>query len=269
MSVAYRDLWGTSGFCSRPGTVTLRGGLPVVCGADRALDACAAIANHAPPLDVVENGAWGPEWLLSSFKNPIGLASLSCFAALCFANLCIGLLLGKGELGAERALAGTLLLTGVFYFGWPRPEFNQDVAQMPLWAGVALSLWRATETNRWGWWLLLALFARLASTPKSPAACCWSRLQAGCLQMGGRAARLLVPGRGWRLACSWSLSHHCSVGSSTTASRPALMPSPEGGPIVSRGWALFSLKPWRLCRRSLCHGSRACLVALRYVPIPL
>jgi 4-amino-4-deoxy-L-arabinose transferase-like glycosyltransferase len=28
------------------------------------------IANDALPLDVVENGAWGPEWLLSSYKNP-------------------------------------------------------------------------------------------------------------------------------------------------------------------------------------------------------
>ena len=91
-------------------------------------------------------------------------------------------LLGKGELGAERALAGTLLLTGVFYFGWPRPEFNQDVAQMPLWAGVALSLWRATETNRWGWWLLLALFG---------AASLYAKISSGVL---------LVAAAGWMLA---------------------------------------------------------------------
>jgi hypothetical protein len=53
------------------------------------------------------------------------------------------------------------------------------VAQMPLWAGVALSLWRATETERLSWWLLLGLFgaaslyAKLSSGVLLVAAAAW------------------------------------------------------------------------------------------------
>jgi hypothetical protein len=86
------------------------------------------------------------------------LAGLSRLAAFRIGDVALVFLLGKEAMGASRALAGTLLLTGVYYFSWPTPEFNQDVAQMPLWAGLALALWRATETDRWIWWLLLALF---------------------------------------------------------------------------------------------------------------
>ena len=153
------------------------------------------IANDALPLDVVENGAWGPEWLLSSYKNPalsswclelirLATGSLGWPAYLVSqlfvsATFALVFLLGKEAMGASRALAGTLLLTGVYYFSWPTPEFNQDVAQMPLWAGLALALWRATETDRWIWWLLLALFgaaslyAKLSSSVLLIAAAAW------------------------------------------------------------------------------------------------
>jgi 4-amino-4-deoxy-L-arabinose transferase-like glycosyltransferase len=140
------------------------------------------VASSAPPLDVVENSAWGPEWLLSSYKNPalsswcLELSRLvtgaSGWPAYLVSQLFVSLtfvlvfLLGREPLGQERALAGTLLLTGVYYFSWPTPEFNQDIAQMPLWAGVALALWRATETNRLGWWILLALFAAASTYAK-------------------------------------------------------------------------------------------------------
>ena len=133
------------------------------------------LANNALPLDVVQNGAWGPEWLISSYENPaltswcLELSRLvsgtSGWPAYLVSQLFVAstfmlvFLIGREPLGAERALAGTLLLTSIYFFSWRTPEFNHDIAQMPLWAGIALALWRATETNRLLWWILLSLFA--------------------------------------------------------------------------------------------------------------
>ena len=186
------------------------------------------VANDALPLDVVENGAWGPEWLLSSYKSPalstwflefsrLATGSLGWPAYLVsqlFVSLTFALvfLLGKEDLGTERALAGTLLLTGVYYFSWPTPEFNQDVAQMPLWAGVVLSLWRATETKRWGWWLLLALFGAAGLYAKLSSGVLLVTAAGWMMQIGRRAARLPIQGHGWHSAYSWSLFHPCCSG---------------------------------------------------------
>lgn len=132
--------------------------------------------NDAPPMDVVENTVWGTERVIATYKNP-QLASLLLelarvvtgggigWPAYVLSQIAIGLtwlfvfLLGRGELGASRALIGTLLLTACYYFGWQTPEFNQDIVQMPFWAGVSLSLWRATETRKLIWWIALGVFA--------------------------------------------------------------------------------------------------------------
>ena len=150
--------------------------LSILCAAQILLWTLApTLTSDAPPLDVVENTAWGTEWIISSYKNPslsyfllelarlltgaIGWPAYILSQLFICSTFVLVFLLSVQPLGTERALAGTLLLTGVYYFSWPTPEFNQDVAQMPLWAGVALALWRATETRRMGWWVALGLFA--------------------------------------------------------------------------------------------------------------
>jgi 4-amino-4-deoxy-L-arabinose transferase-like glycosyltransferase len=134
-----------------------------------------ALTHSAPPLDVVEGYMWGREWVIATYKHP-GLVSwvleasrvatgvvgwpayliAQVFVAVTF--ICV-FLLGRDLLRADRAAAGTLLLTGIAYYAWPTPEFNHNVAQLPFWAGVALALWRAIERGSLFWWLVLAVCA--------------------------------------------------------------------------------------------------------------
>ena len=71
-------------------------------------------------------------------------------------------LLGRDLLGPKRSAAGTLLLTGIFYYSWPTPELNHNVVQMPLWAWLFLALWRATRGGCLTWWIVLGVVAGLS-----------------------------------------------------------------------------------------------------------
>jgi hypothetical protein len=168
------------------------------------------ISHTSPPLDVVENGAWGPEWVIATFKNPtlaIGLVELGRLAtgsvgwpAYLLSQLCVTATfllvyrLGREALDPAPALAGTALLTGVVYLGWTSPEFNQDVASVPMWAAVTLALWRAVATGRPLWWLALALAAALGIYAKLSTAVLLST--AGVWLLADRRARA-------RLATPW------------------------------------------------------------------
>lgn len=137
-----------------------------------------AFSNSAPPLDVVEMYAWGREGVVATFKHPnlpglvleatrrlTGAAGWPAylvsqgFIAITFWAV---FALGRDLMDAPRALAGTALLTGVYFFSWPTPEFNHNVAQMPLWALVMLFLWRAADRGRLLHWLLLGVIAGLS-----------------------------------------------------------------------------------------------------------
>ena len=130
-----------------------------------------ALSHSAPPLDVVEMYAWGREGVVATFKHPnlpglvleatrrlTGIAGWPAYlvsqAFIC-ATFALVFLLGRELMDARRALGGTLLLTGVYFFSWPGPEFNHNVAQMPLWALIAWTLWRGTTRgDLWAWALL-------------------------------------------------------------------------------------------------------------------
>lgn len=137
-----------------------------------------ALSHSAPPLDVVEMYVWGREYVVATFKHP-NLPGLVLEAvrrvtgqagwpAYLVSQLFVAttfwavFALGRELMGAPRALAGTLLLTGVYFFSWPTPEFNHNVAQMPLWALVTLFLWRAGTRGGLASWALLGLFAGLS-----------------------------------------------------------------------------------------------------------
>ncbi len=66
-------------------------------------------------------------------------------------------LIGREMMPPRQALAGTLLLVGVYYFSIPTPEFNHNVAQMPVWAATTFAYWKALKTGRLRWWALLGL----------------------------------------------------------------------------------------------------------------
>lgn len=137
-----------------------------------------ALSHTAPPLDVVEMYVWGREWVVATFKHPNlpglvleplrVLAGQAGWTAYLVSQIFIAITfwavfaLGRELMDAQRALAGTLLLTGVYFFSWVTPEFNHNVAQMPLWALVMLFLWRATTAGKLLDWILLGLFGGLS-----------------------------------------------------------------------------------------------------------
>ncbi len=137
-----------------------------------------ALSHFAPPLDVVEMYAWGREWAVATFKHPnlpglvleatrilsgqVGWPAYLVSQLFIAVTIWAVFALGRELLDAPRALAGAMLLTGIYFFSWVTPEFNHNVAQMPLWALVMLMLWRAVERDHWRDWLLLGAFAGLS-----------------------------------------------------------------------------------------------------------
>lgn len=122
------------------------------------------------PLDVVSDGlAWGHEWQWGYYKHPplpswtveaffdvfgdIGPFLLSQFCIV--VTYIFVFVLGREIMGARRAAVGTLLLVGVYYFSVPTPEFNHNVAQMPVWAAACLCYYRAWKTDSMRWWMAL------------------------------------------------------------------------------------------------------------------
>jgi len=143
------------------------------------------LTHSAPPLDVVEGYMWGREWVLATYKHPalpswaleatrlltgtVGWPAYLLSEACVAATFACVFLLGRELMGAERAAAGTLLLTGIAFYAWPTTEFNHNVAQMPIWAALPLLLWRAVQYGTaWRWLLVgalaaLSLYAKLSS----------------------------------------------------------------------------------------------------------
>ncbi len=137
-----------------------------------------ALTHDAMPLDMVEMYVWGQEWVVATFKHPNlpgllleaarSVTGSTVWTGFAVSQICVIVayvavfLLGRDLLGAPKALAGTLLLTGIYYYSWTTPEMNHNVAQIPLWALVILFLWRAVERGGIGWWLGLGVLGGLA-----------------------------------------------------------------------------------------------------------
>jgi hypothetical protein len=157
-----------------------RKALAVLCLAQLVIWSLAPIiTHHAPPHDVLEGFMWGREWLLGTHKHPplpgwlLELSRLLTgsvtWPAYIIPQLCIVLAygfifrLGCDLMEGARALAGTLLLTGIYFFSWPTPELNHNLVQLPLWSGMLLCLWRAPQaksnTIAAFWWISGALLA--------------------------------------------------------------------------------------------------------------
>lgn len=139
------------------------------------------IFSWSLPLDVVSDGiAWGHEWQWGYYKHPplpswlselffdalgnLGPFLLSQIAVA--ATYLFVFLLGRAFLPVRWAAAGALLLAGVYYFSVPTPEFNHNVAQMPLWAAAAFFYYRAWRGGSWRWWLALGVAAGLGLISK-------------------------------------------------------------------------------------------------------
>jgi len=136
-----------------------------------------SLLHTALPLDVIESGSWGREFVAISYKHPnlpgllieaayrltgqYGWPQYLLSAVAGALSIWLVYLLGRRMLGEPAAIAGALLLLGCYYFTWPIPEFNHNIAQLPVWAAIAVLLWSATHDDRPWQWLLLGLVAGL------------------------------------------------------------------------------------------------------------
>lgn len=136
--------------------------------------------NGSYPLDVTEGLYWGREWQWGYYKHPPLSSWILHLFHLAFgkagpyllSQLSIGLTLwliyrlGRKILPPQTALAGTLLTMGIVYYSWPSPEFNHNIAQLPVWIGLIYTLYLATTANRLRDWLLFGLLAGLGMLVK-------------------------------------------------------------------------------------------------------
>lgn len=218
------------GVAARPGRA-----LAALCAAQALLWTLApALTHSAPPLDVVEMLVWGREGVVATFKHPnlpgllleaVRLVSFGALWPVYLAGQCCVIasfaavyLLGRDLLGPGRALAGTLLLTGIFYYSWPTPEVNHNLLQLPLWAWTGLALWRATQGGRIGWWVLLSLFGGLSL---------WAKYSSGLL---------LATAGLWILADARSRGHLSRPGPWIALAVCALVAAPQAIFLVETGF---------------------------------
>ena len=136
--------------------------------------------SNSYPLDVAEGIYWGREWQWGYYKHPplsswilygfykifgsIGPYLLSQLTIIL--TLWLVYLLGKRIMSPERSALGSLLLLAIFYYVWPTLEFNHNIAQFPIWAGILYSLHLSIFDNRLRHWLLLGVLAGLGMLVK-------------------------------------------------------------------------------------------------------
>ncbi len=132
------------------------------------------------PFDVVESISWGREWQWGYYKHPplapwvlhLFYRAFGNMGPFLLSQLCIAATLGfvwltgRRLLGPQRALLGTALTMGVAFYTRPALEFNHNVAQMPLWAGIGWAMLVALQEGRPRHWLLLGLLGGLGMLTK-------------------------------------------------------------------------------------------------------
>ena len=132
------------------------------------------------PLDVAEGINWGSEWQWGYYKHPpfsswvlysfykifghVGPYLLSQLHVLL--TLVLVYQLGKKVWSQETALLGSALSLAVVYYTYPSLEFNHNVAQFPIWAGLYLAFYQALTRNRLTDWLLLGVVGGLGMLTK-------------------------------------------------------------------------------------------------------
>jgi hypothetical protein len=139
------------------------------------------LSGRSLPLDVVSDGlSWGHEWQWGYFKHPplpsweveAFFDAFGDIGPYLLSQLSVGLtylfvfLLGRALMGAELAAAGTALTAFVYFFSLPTPEFNHNVAQMPLWAALSFAYYQCLDSKRLSCWIALGVVSGLALLTK-------------------------------------------------------------------------------------------------------
>lgn len=132
------------------------------------------------PFDVSEGINWGSEWQWGYYKHPpfsswvlysfykifghVGPYLLSQLYVIL--TLFLVYQLGKQIWSQAIALLGSVLTLAVVYYTYPSLEFNHNVAQFPIWAGLYLAFYQALTRNRLTDWLLLGVLGGLGMLTK-------------------------------------------------------------------------------------------------------
>ncbi|WP_201600662.1 glycosyltransferase family 39 protein [Psychrobacter piscatorii] len=139
-----------------------------------------AFLSSSVPLDVSEGINWGSEWQWGYYKHPplsswilysfyqlfghVGPYLLSQLYILL--TLILIYQLGKKIWSTTVALIGSLLTLAVIYYSYPSLEFNHNVAQFPIWAGLYLAFHQSLTQNRFRDWVLLGILGGLGMLTK-------------------------------------------------------------------------------------------------------
>lgn len=131
-------------------------------------------------LDVSEGINWGHEWQWGYYKHPplsswilysfyklfghIGPYLLSQLYVLL--TLVLIYQLGKKIWSPTTTLIGSALTLAVLYYTYPSLEFNHNVAQFPIWAGLYLAFYQSLTQNRLRDWILLGVVGGLGMLTK-------------------------------------------------------------------------------------------------------
>ena len=132
------------------------------------------------PFDVSEGINWGSEWQWGYYKHPplsswilysfyqlfghVGPYLLSQLSVLL--TLVLIYQLGKKIWSPTTALIGSALTLAVLYYTYPSLEFNHNVAQFPIWAGLYLAFYQSMTQNRLRDWILLGVIGGLGMLTK-------------------------------------------------------------------------------------------------------
>ena len=129
-----------------------------------------------PPLDVVEGFAWGREMALGYTKHPpmqawllelsYRLTAGQTFGGYWLSQISLGLgywciwtLSRRLGLAPWQSFWSVVLTSATFYFTMPTPEFNPNILQIPVWAGLILFFHRALDKGHLLDWIVLGLIA--------------------------------------------------------------------------------------------------------------
>lgn len=132
-----------------------------------------AIANV--PIDTLEGYMWGHEWQFGSYKHPpmtgwalevLAVITQHADWASYLANELADIVTfwaiwqtGRRITDENAALIGVLLLFPIPYYNIIVPEFNPNVLQLPFWALMGWSFYRAVKDNKISDWLLLGVWS--------------------------------------------------------------------------------------------------------------
>lgn len=141
-----------------------------------------ALVYASLPLDTLELLGWGQEWQWGYYKHPplapwLGEAWLQLFAGhldslYLLAQLCVLLTLfyvwriARLWLDPVRAVLATVLLEGSYFHTLLSTNFNINLLQLPLWAGLCFHFLRALQGGARWHWFACALFAALCVLTK-------------------------------------------------------------------------------------------------------